>query len=116
MVRHVSHEPVKDSALGLEEQVLAHFLLLLGHEEANDLVEVAAEDWQHFLVVSRQEVLNQCFEEAGVPLWWFLVLLDGGSLILSIGLLQFCFRLFRGLFILKVKLVDHGLFLFFFIL
>lgn len=106
VVRHVLHQPIKNGTLRLEQQILAHPLFILAQQEANDLVEVAAEDWQHLFIIGLEEVLDQRIKQTCVPLR--LRLLGGWLLIFSIRLLKLEFRLL-GLLVLQIQLVNHSL-------
>lgn len=108
VVRHVLHQPIKNGTFRLEQQVLAHPLFILAEQEANDLVEVAAEDWQHLFVLGLEEVLDQRIKQTCVPLR--LRLLGGWLLIFSIWLLKLEFGLL-GLLVLQIQLVNHRLLL-----
>ena len=89
-------------------------MLILAEQEANNLVEVAAENWQHLFILSLKEVLNQRIQETCVPLGLAFVL-GGWLLIFGIWLLKLEFRLL-GLLVFEIQLINHGLFLLLFVL
>ena len=89
-------------------------MLILAEQEANNLVEVAAENWQHLFILSLKEVLNQRIQETCVPLGLAFVLRLCLH-IFGIWLLKLEYRLL-GLLVFEIQLINHGLFLLLFVL